>query len=244
MIALWLVMVAPFVGSFLGVLADRLPRGEDVIAAPSRCRACGRRLGWGELIPILSVVVQRGRCRGCGAALPPFLPLAEAGALAAAGLAVALAGSAVEMLASALWLWALLALALADLRHRVLPDALTLALVLFGLAVASASPGQDVAGAVLSGAAGAGAFALLRLGYRHLRGREGMGLGDVKLMAGIGAALPLAVLPAVTLAAACGGLAWLSPSFRNADVPAAETGPGLQLPEIPPECPAGPSAKP
>jgi leader peptidase (prepilin peptidase)/N-methyltransferase len=207
MIALWLLAVAPFVGSFLGVLADRLPRGEDVIAAPSRCRACGRRLGWGELIPILSFVVQRGRCRGCGAALPPFLPLAEAGALGLAGLAVALAGSVAEMLASALWLWALLALALADLRYRVLPDALTLALVLFGLAVASASPGQDVAGALLSGVVGAGAFALLRLGYRHLRGREGMGPGDVKLMAGIGAALPLATLPAVTLAAACGGLA-------------------------------------
>lgn len=205
--AVWLLLLSPFVGSFLGVLADRLPRGEDAIAAPSRCRACGRRLGWAELIPILSWMRQRGRCAGCGAAVPAWLPLIEAGAVLAAALAVVLAATAAEAAASAAWLWILLALAVADLRDRLLPDTLTLALVAAGLAVAWAAPGQGLAGALLSAAAGAGAFALLRLGYRRLRGREGLGLGDVKLMAGIGAALPVAALPAVTLAAACGGLA-------------------------------------
>jgi leader peptidase (prepilin peptidase)/N-methyltransferase len=167
----------------------------------SRRRVAGTAaVGW-------AYAVQRGRCRGCGAVLPPFLPLTELGAVLAAALAAALSGSAVEMLVSAFWLWGLLALAVADLRQRVLPDALTLALFACGLAVAWAAPGQNLAGGWLSAATGAGALALLRLGYRRLRGRDGMGLGDVKLMAGIGAALPLASLPAVTLAASCGGLA-------------------------------------
>lgn len=209
----WLLLIlSPFAGSFLGVLADRLPEGRDVLAARSRCAACGHVLGPADLVPILSWAWRRGRCGHCGAAIPLHLPLIEAGTMAGAALALALdpPGGA---LAGALVLWLLATLALADARHRRLPDVLTAALAVVALATALAA---GHGGAALAGAAiGAGGFWLIRIAYRALRGREGLGMGDVKLMAGIGALHPLADLPLVVALGAGLGLAWALAAHRG-----------------------------
>lgn len=202
---LLLLLVAPAAGSFIGVLVDRLPRGEDVIRQPSRCRACKARLGLRDLVPLVSWPLLRGRCRHCGAALPGWLWLTEIAATGVAVLALLRGGTAWEVWTSAGLLWLLLALAVCDLVWFRLPDALTAALAALCLGAALA---QGVLLAALGGALiGAGAFLLLRIGYRALRGREGLGLGDVKLMAGLGALTGPQALPLLVLIAALGALA-------------------------------------
>lgn len=204
MAAVWLLALAgPAIGSFAALLAERLPRAEPVIAARSRCRSCGTVLGPADLVPLLSWPLLRGRCRHCRAPIPARLWQAEWAGLGLGAAAAGLASGPTDAIWSALWLWTLLALALADLRSFRLPDPLTAALALCGLGLAW----PDWPGAVLGAVLGAGAFLALRLGYRAAAGREGMGLGDVKLMAGIGAGLGAAALPLVALLAASSALA-------------------------------------
>jgi len=200
--ALFLLLVSPAVGSFLGVLVDRLPCGLGALTAPSRCATCRARLGWRDLVPILSSVATRGRCRDCGAAIPGHLMRIELAAMLAAVLAVALTGATAEMWLIAALLWCLIALFYSDLLHYRLPDALTLVLLMLGLLRAWVDPARGLHDSILSAAAALAAFWLIRWGYYRWRGREGLGLGDVKLMAGVGAAVGWSQVPVVTLLAA------------------------------------------
>jgi leader peptidase (prepilin peptidase)/N-methyltransferase len=201
--AVLLVLISPALGSFLGVLIDRLPRGHSVVRPRSACRTCHTTLGPADLIPLMSFAALRGRCRHCGAAIPPWLLYTEIAATGAAVLAVIAGQTPLEMGLFALVLWLLWALAVSDLLHFRLPDPLTAALLLTALAVALVA--GDVITALIGGTFGAGSFLLLRWGYSAIRNREGLGLGDVKLMAGLGALvgpwdLPLMVLVAAVLA--------------------------------------------
>ena len=207
---LLLLMVGPFVGSFLGVLTDRLPRGQGVVAGRSACRSCGTPLTVRDLMPILSFILTRGRCRHCGAVIPSWLLYLEIAATGAAVLSAVVAPTALIAWLWALWLWVLLTSAACDLTRYRLPDPLTGALVVIGLTLAVMPEGTGLMPAVWGAIAGGGSFAIIRWGYRILRNREGLGLGDVKLMVGLGAwtgvrDLPLLVLLAA-LAALAGGL--------------------------------------
>jgi len=203
-LAVILAVLGAATGSFAALLAERLPRGEGWAVARSACRSCGATLGARDLVPVLSWLWLRGRCRRCGAAIPARLWQAELAGLGLGLMAAGLAADPAGALLAALWLWCLLALALCDLGAFRLPDALTATLAALGLALAW----PDWPGGVLGAAVGAGAFLALRLGYGVLTGREGMGLGDVKLMAGIGAGLGVAALPWVSLIAALAALGW------------------------------------
>ncbi len=210
---LLVALAGPAAGSFAALLADRLPRGEPVVLARSRCRSCGAVLRWFELVPLVSWLVQRGRCRHCGAPVPSRLMQAEVVGLLFGLGAAFLAPTPFTALLGAFFLWCLLALALADLRFYRLPDPLTVALALLGLGLMLAGDGTGwpawpdrLAGSLLGAAAGGGSFLALRLAYRRIAGREGMGLGDVKLMAGVGAGLGLAALPTVALLAGVSAL--------------------------------------
>lgn len=202
--SLFLLLAAPAVGSFLAMLVDRLPRGEDVVTAPSRCRSCQIRLSARDLVPLLSFAMARGRCRACAAPLPGWLVLMELAALGLAGLALLRGGDLWQVWTAAGMLWLLLALGVCDLLWFRLPDALTAALaaLCFGAALASGQGMVALAGGLL----GAGSFLALRVGYHALRGREGLGLGDVKLMFGLGALTGPAQLPLLVLIAALGAL--------------------------------------
>lgn len=207
---LLVVLLGPALGSFAALLADRLPRGEPVVRARSTCRACGRTLAPRDLVPIGSYLALRGRCRHCGAPIPPVTLHAEIAATGLGVLAVIAAAGGAETLLVALVLWCLLALVLCDLLWFRLPDVLNAALLALALAWAVLW-GHGPGPALLGGALGAGSFAALRWGYAALRGRAGLGLGDVKLMAGVGALsgpfdLPLVVLLAALAALAVAGL--------------------------------------
>ncbi|MDO8900115.1 MAG: prepilin peptidase [Phenylobacterium sp.] len=200
------VALGPFVGSFLGLMSLRLPDGRPVALARSACPACERRLGPIDLVPVLSYLALRGRCRTCGAPIPPRYLVLE---LACPALALwsMLVHPSAEGFLGALLAWQLLLLALLDAEHFWLPRALTLPLLVSGLAVAAAQ------GLLFDHALGAGigfaGLSLLALAYRHLRGREGLGGGDAYLLAGGGAWCGAIALPSILLIAAASGLAFV-----------------------------------
>lgn len=215
-VALVIILMGPATGSFVALLAERLLRGEAVVLDRSRCRRCERELGWRELVPIWSWLWQKGRCAQCGAPIPSVLLQAELAGLGLGLGAVLTAADTATALAGAAFLWCLLALALADLRRYRLPDALTAALLFLAVALALAGSGAGaaadshagrLAAALVGALVGGGVFWALRAGYRMMTGREGMGAGDVKLMAGIGAGLGASALPMVALLAGLSGLA-------------------------------------
>lgn len=195
-------------GSFVGALVTRWPHGRSVARGRSECDGCGRRLRARELVPVLSFVLQRGRCGACGAAIAPDHLAAELGCALVGGSAFAAASPPVA-LAGALFGWTLVALALLDRSHFWLPDRLTLPLGGLGLAVSAAGYGVPFTDSAIGAAAGYLSLALVAAGYRAARGREGLGGGDSKLFMGIGAWVGWAMLPSVLLLAALVGLASL-----------------------------------
>lgn len=192
-------------GSFLATVAIRWPAGRSALSGRSACDGCGRPLRAGELVPLLSWATSRGRCRTCHARIDPRHPFAESLAALIGGLALAIAPGW-SGIAGALFGWTLLLLALLDARHFWLPDRLTLPLGLAGLAVSLLDLGPRPIDSLIGAAAGFGGLWLIATLYRLARGRRGLGGGDPKLMAAIGAWVGWVPLPAVLLAASAGGL--------------------------------------
>jgi len=201
-------------GSFAALLAERTLRDEPVIWARSECRDCKAHLGTAELIPVLSYLWQRGRCSRCDARIPPVLFQAELTGAALGIGAVIVSPDPLRALVLGLWMWALLALAIADLRAFRLPDRLLLLATAAGAAWVWLGDGTGwppladrMQGAALGALVGGGSFWLIRVTYRLTRGRDGMGLGDVKLMAVLGMVLGIERLPLMVLLAAVSTLA-------------------------------------
>jgi leader peptidase (prepilin peptidase) / N-methyltransferase len=201
-----LLLIAPFVGSFLGVVVERLPAGRPIALARSSCDHCGATLGARDLVPLLSWLARRGRC-GCGKVrLGAFYPGIELAALAVAVSATLVVPGWLLWASLALG-WTLLVLAAIDLRHYLLPDALTLPLIAAGLAVAWLIEPARLGDHALGAAAGFIGFAVIAWSYRRLREREGLGRGDAKLLAAGGAWLGWQALPSVVALAAAVALA-------------------------------------
>jgi len=235
----WIVLPIALVlgaclGSFLNVVIDRLPvmlarrwraeaeetlevepDGSDEVfnlAVPrSRCEACGVTIKAWQNVPVLSWLLLRGRCRSCQAPISVRLPAVEA----AGGflvLAVILAwGYTLPALAFYILLMALLALAVIDFETQLLPDEITLPLLWIGLLAALVFEGApDGSDAVIGAAAGYLALWLIYWSHKLITRREGMGYGDFKLLAAIGAWLGWQMLPAVILVASLLGLGYAS----------------------------------
>ncbi len=178
------------VGSFANVCIYRLPRRESVVTPPSRCPSCGTTIRARDNVPVLSWLLLRGRCRACRAPISPRYPVVEA-ANGVLWLALAVVrGPRLQTLVEMALVTALLVLSFIDLDHQILPDAITLPGVAVGLA-ASFRPGSPVTplAALLAAAGGWLAFALVAKTYRLVRGVEGLGQGDWKLAAMLGAFL-------------------------------------------------------
>ncbi|MEA1673175.1 A24 family peptidase [Nitrospirillum sp. BR 11163] len=207
-ITLWtLLIAAPFVGSFLGVVVTRLPAGRSILWGRSGCDRCGHVLGPVDLVPILSYLWSRGRCRHCAAPIGAFHPAIELAAiLPPLCLAFLMPLDPLTLYAGAGLGWTLLALAWIDLRHMILPDVLTLPLIAGGILVTWVQDGSlpvDRLGAAAIAYAG---LVLLEILYRRFRGRDGIGRGDAKLLAAGGAWAGPTALPHMLLIAALAGL--------------------------------------
>ena len=207
-------LLGALVGSFLATVLVRWPQGRSALAGRSRCDACERPLRAFELIPIFSYLLARGRCRRCGAPIAPeHLAVEVAAALLGAVAFFALAG--VTGPVAAVFGWWLLLLAALDVEHHWLPDRLTLPLIPAGLLVAWLGIGPPLQDRLIGAAAGFVALWGIAAGYRALRGREGLGEGDPKLLAGIGAWLGWQALPFVLLSAGLLGLAAVALSIAR-----------------------------
>lgn len=196
------------IGSFVGTAVLREPEGwPGLLTGRSACPACGERLGIADLIPLCSWLASRGRCRHCGVALPTFYPLVELVAAAIGAAALMLVEGRSGPVAALLGWW-LLALALIDLRSWRLPDALTLPLLAAGIAgaVFGLLPGVELPHSLAGAATGYLVLAAIAWIYRRLRGRDGLGLGDAKLLAAAGAWLGVEPLAWLVLIAALLGL--------------------------------------
>jgi leader peptidase (prepilin peptidase)/N-methyltransferase len=200
-----LLLLAPFVGSFLGVLIRRLPDGRPIVRGRSHCEQCGARLTPRDLVPLISWLLARGRCRHCGHPLGWFYPGVELAALAIAAIALAVDGVQQAWLDCLLGWW-LLALGWIDARHWLLPDVLTLPLLVLGLALAAVSAPEDLADDAAAAILGYLALRAVAWIYQRLRHREGLGQGDAKLFAAVGGWLGTAALAQVILLAALAAL--------------------------------------
>lgn len=216
-----LSLLGLFVGSFLNVVIHRLPkmmerdwhaqaaelRGEPAPEAPhfnlatprSRCPHCGHRLSALENIPVLSFVLLRGRCRHCGARISKRYPVVEISTAALSGVAAWHFGASAATLGALLFIWALVALSFIDLDTQLLPDSITLPLLWLGLAFNTGGVFTDLHSAVIGAIAGYLALWTVYWLFRLATGKEGMGYGDFKLLAAIGAWLGWQVLPLTIL---------------------------------------------
>jgi leader peptidase (prepilin peptidase)/N-methyltransferase len=205
------------IGSFLNVVILRLPEGESVSVPRSRCPQCKKMIGWYDNIPLLSYLLLGGRCRHCKQGISARYPFVEALAAAVSVLLYMKLGLTIEWAIFLAFCAALIVLALIDLDHRILPDPITLNGIWIGILVSVflAEPSPLVArlfrsvgieganprvialtASVLGAIVGGGLLWAVAEAYLRLRGVEGMGFGDVKMMAMVGAFLgaPLALL--------------------------------------------------
>lgn len=201
-------LLGAILGSFIATLVLRWPEGRSVARGRSSCDACGKTLTAVELMPILSSVVQRGRCRACGTSIHVAHHRIELAALAV-GAGAGWVAPGWEGLAGAVFGWLLLALLALDLTAFWLPDALTAPLAAAGIATAALGFTPEWQDRLIGGVAGFAVLWLVRAGYARVRGRAGMGGGDPKLFGGIGLWLGWRMLPPVLLVACLAGLGYV-----------------------------------
>lgn len=198
-------------GSFITVVAHRVPRGESIVGPRSRCPGCGAQIAAYDNIPVFSWLALRGRARCCGAPISPRYPLTELALAALYALTVlVLWDDPAEVVLGLIFVTTLLAVTLTDLERRVIPNKiLAVATVLAVAVMAAAEPGrlpEHLAAAVAAG----GLLFLAALAYPR-----GMGLGDVKLAAVMGLFLGRDVAPAIFVALLAGSVVGLAMIARH-----------------------------
>lgn len=207
-LVLWpiiLGVLGAVLGSFIATLVIRWPQGRSVMRGRSHCDACDVALHVRDLVPLLSAAVARGRCRSCGAAIDARHWQIELAALWI-GVVAGIVVPGPVGLAGAVFGWLLLALAALDVTEFWLPDRLTGTLALAGLITGLLDVEPALLDRVIGGVVGFASLWLIGAAYKRLRGREGLGGGDPKLLGAIGLWLGWAMLPAILLLAALTGL--------------------------------------
>jgi leader peptidase (prepilin peptidase)/N-methyltransferase len=187
------------VGSFLNVVAYRLPRRESLISPGSRCPGCGGAIKAHDNVPVIGWLLLRGRCRSCRAQISPRYPIVEA-ITASLAIAVVLGKHSIHDIALGLALIAVLVpVALIDLDHRIIPNKLTLPAAIAAVAIGLATQPSGVTEQLIAGAAAGGFLLAFVLAYPR-----GMGMGDVKLAAVLGLFLGRGVAVAMLVAVLAG----------------------------------------
>jgi leader peptidase (prepilin peptidase)/N-methyltransferase len=233
------------VGSFLNVVIHRLPKmlerewqaqcaemsGKPVEPAPrynlivpgSACPHCGHKIGPLENIPVLSYLMLRGKCKNCGASISARYPLVETVTGALSAFAAWHFGFGLAALGALLLIWALIALTAIDLDTQLLPDAITLPLLWLGLIFGFPGAFTDLRSAVIGAIAGYVALWSVYWLFKLATGKEGMGYGDFKLLAALGAWLGWQMLPLVILLSsvvgAVVGIGLIAAARRGRNVP-------------------------
>lgn len=206
------VTLGLLIGSFMNVVVARLPSDQSVVRPRSRCPGCGSAIAWYDNIPVLSYLWLRGRCRECSKPISIRYPVIE---LLTAMLFMAVFSRFGTTLLLPLRDWPFVAMLVAitfiDLEHRIIPDELSLGGLVLGLLTAYWVPGLGLLSSLLGAVVGYGFFWLLSWGYFKAKGKMGLGGGDVKLLAMLGAFLgPSAVFHIILISSLLGSVIGIS----------------------------------
>lgn len=241
----FVTLIGLMVGSFLNVVIYRLPemmkrnwqhqcaelRGEaiepqatfNLILPRSTCIHCGHMITALENIPVISYVILRGRCSQCQSPIPLRYPLVEAVSALMSAYVAWHFGFGLLTIAALILVWALIALAVIDLNTQLLPDDITLPLLWLGLLINMTHGFTDIHSAIFGAVAGYLSLWLVYWSFKIMTGKEGMGYGDFKLLAAIGAWLGWQMLPLVLLSSslvgACVGIGLIVAAKRKNDMP-------------------------
>jgi leader peptidase (prepilin peptidase)/N-methyltransferase len=177
------------IGSFLNVCIFRLPAGQSIVFPASRCPACGTPVRRRDNIPILSYVLLRGRCRACQHAISLRYPAVEVLTGFMFVLLLVREGVVPMLAVSASFVAALIVISFIDVDHQIIPDVISLPGIVVGLLLSACGYGPALIDSAVGILLGGGVLYAVAIGYHALTGREGMGGGDIKLLAMIGAFL-------------------------------------------------------
>jgi leader peptidase (prepilin peptidase)/N-methyltransferase len=208
-----LAFVAPLgliIGSFLNVVAYRLPRGESIVKPRSRCTTCGAEVRALDNVPLLSWLVLRGRCRHCSAQISPRYPVVELVTGVVFALVAIARGPSAELLVDLPFAAMLIAVADIDIEHRIVPNRILAPMAIWALAASAVVRPDKLPELLIAGAA---AFTLLLLAALAYPG--GMGMGDVKLAGVMGLCLGLPVAPALLIAFFTGSIVGVAIVVRH-----------------------------
>jgi len=205
MLALFVFVFGAVVGSFLNVCIYRLPLEQSVVSPGSRCMGCGTAIRWYDNIPILSWLVLKGRCRECKAPFSIRYPLVELLTGLLAVLLLLKFSLSLPLLIMFLFCAALVVITFIDFDHQIIPDEISLPGIILGFLSSFFLPGLGWLSSLLGIVVGWGSLALIFYGYLWLTGREGMGGGDAKLLAMMGAFLGLQAVPFIIFASSLVG---------------------------------------
>ncbi len=213
---LYVILLGLCIGSFLNVCIYRLPSERSIVHPASACPACGTPLRWYDNIPVISYLLLRGRCRACKAGISFRYPMVEM-LSALFALAVFLRfGPRAESLVFFVFIAALLVITFIDIDHRIIPDVISLPGIPIGFAASFLLPQVSWHASLLGILIGGGSLFAIAWGYRLLTGKDGMGGGDIKLLAMIGAFIGWhGVLFTIMAASFTGTLAGLLVMIKN-----------------------------
>jgi len=212
----WVVLGGVFVlgnvvGSFLNVCIARIPAGESVVSPRSKCPKCGQPIAWYQNVPVFSYLFLRGRCAGCGVKISIRYPLVE---LLTGGLfALVLWYFGLGFSTPVYWVFIslLVCISFIDYDHQIIPNRISLPGIVLGFSFSFLLPGMPWLDSLLGILAGGGSLWLVAFIYFLLTRSDGMGMGDVKLLAMIGAFLGYqAVLPVIFIASLLGSVVGLT----------------------------------
>jgi leader peptidase (prepilin peptidase)/N-methyltransferase len=216
------------VGSFLNVVAYRLPRGESLVHPGSRCPGCEMAIKAYDNVPVLGWLLLRGRCRNCKTRISPRYPVIEALSALLAVSVVLVKHSAGDIALGLTLVGILVPIALIDLEHRIIPNKITAPAAVAAIAIGLVLHRSGVAEQLIAGAAGGGFLLVFVLAYP-----KGMGMGDVKLAAVLGLFLgrsvAVAILAAVLLGTVVGSLVMARVGVKQGRKTAVPFGPFLAL---------------
>jgi leader peptidase (prepilin peptidase)/N-methyltransferase len=185
----YIFFIGMCIGSFLNVCIYRLPAGKSIVRPASACPVCGNPIHWYDNIPLISYVILRGRCRGCSTPISLRYPIIE---LLCGLFAMAIGmhyGYSLPALIYFILIAALLVITFIDIDHRIIPDVISLSGIPLGFFASFFLPQLKWSDSLIGIATGGGSLLTIALGYQFITGKDGMGVGDIKLLAMIGAFL-------------------------------------------------------
>jgi len=201
----FILLFGTVVGSFLNVCIYRLPEGESIIWPASHCPYCKTQIKWYDNIPLLSFILLKGRCRYCNKPISWQYPLVELLTGIFTFLVYQKVGISLITLIYLLFIYALIVISFIDLKWQIIPDIISIPGIFCGLIASLILPDLSFKDALYGALLGGGMLFLVAYGYYFIKKREGMGGGDIKLLAMIGAFLGWKAIPFVILIASLTG---------------------------------------